>query len=231
MSDESDVRRIDLGYFVRPAGECGTGHARVEAVLGYLVRRPQGLLLLDTGMGAGNAEVDAHYRPHRTELTRALATAGVAPGDLSAVVNCHLHFDHIGGNPLLAEHRLPIFVQAKELAAARAGDYTLDELVDPPGRPVAYEELDGEAEIWPGVHVVPTPGHTAGHQSLVVESARGGTTVLAGQAYDFASDYAHAELAARTGHPHPGHRPWLARLAEFAPRRVLFAHDRAVWTP
>ncbi|MFI5807412.1 N-acyl homoserine lactonase family protein [Streptomyces sp. NPDC051561] len=233
MSGGPPVRRLDLGHFVRPASETGTGHARVEEVLGYLVRRPEGLLLFDTGMGAGDAEVDAHYRPRRRDLTEALAAAGVAPSDLSVVVNCHLHFDHIGGNPLLAEHRLPVFVQAKELATARAGDYTLDALVDPPGPPVRYEELDGEAEIWPGVRLVPTPGHTDGHQSLVVESppgTGGGPTVLAGQAHDFASEFSHTVLAARTGLV-PVDRPWVARLAEFAPQRVLFAHDRAVWTP
>ncbi|CAM5648885.1 hypothetical protein GCM10010329_09910 [Streptomyces spiroverticillatus] len=226
-TDGPAIRRLDLGHFVRPASETGTGRPRAEAVLAYLVRRPQGLLLFDTGLGRGDAEADAHYRPRRRELTDALAGAGVSPGDLSAVVNCHLHFDHIGGNPALAG--LPVFVQAKELAQARAGDYTIDALVDPPGAPLAYEELDGEAEIWPGVRIVPTPGHTPGHQSLVVEGPEG-ATVLAGQAYDFASEYSHAELEARVG-PGPAERPWLERLAEFAPQRVLFAHDRAVWTP
>jgi glyoxylase-like metal-dependent hydrolase (beta-lactamase superfamily II) len=226
MDDTSAIRRLDLGHFVRPAGETGTGRPRAEAVLAYLVRRPQGLLLFDTGLGRGDAETDAHYRPRRRELTDALADAGVSPGDLTAVVNCHLHFDHIGGNPALAG--LPVFVQAKELALARAGDYTIDALVDPPGTPLAYEELDGEAEVWPGVRIVPTPGHTPGHQSLVV-TGPDGATVLAGQAYDVASEYSHAELAARTGTA--PERPWLARLAELAPRRVLFAHDRAVWTP
>ncbi|WP_433548230.1 MBL fold metallo-hydrolase [Streptomyces sp. CA-294286] len=234
MSEETSIHRLDLGYFVRPAAETGTGHARAEAALAYLVRHRRGLLLFDTGVGAGDAGAEARYRPRRRELIAALAAAGVAPQDLDAVVNCHLHFDHIGGNPLLSELRpgLPVFVQAKELAAARAGDYTIDTLVDPRGRAVTYEELDGEAEVWPGVTVVPTPGHTDGHQSLVVEptAPSGCVTVLAGQAYDFASDYSHAELAHRTG-AGPAARPWWARLAALDPGRVLFAHDRAIWTP
>ena len=73
-----DVRRIDLGYFVRPAAETGAGHPRVEPVYGYLVRRPEGLLLFDTGMG-GHPDVDAHYRPTRRPLPEALHQAGVAP--------------------------------------------------------------------------------------------------------------------------------------------------------
>lgn len=70
------VRRVDFGYFVRPAEETGTGKARVEPCLGYLVEHPDGLLLMDTGMGA-HPEVDAHYRPARRALPVALADAGV----------------------------------------------------------------------------------------------------------------------------------------------------------
>lgn len=66
--------------------------------------------------------------------------------------------------------------------------------MDFPG--VVYEELGGEAEVWPGVWVIPTPGHTAGHQSLVVRQADG-TVLLAGQAHDFASEFASAQLARR----------------------------------
>ncbi|MQS15010.1 N-acyl homoserine lactonase family protein [Streptomyces kaniharaensis] len=225
------IRRLDLGYFVRPAAEVGGPQPRVEPVLAYLVRRPEGLLLFDTGIGAGDPETEAHYRPVRRPLPEALAAAGVALSDLDLVVNCHLHFDHCGGNPLLAG--TPVVVQAAELAAARKGDYTIDALVDFPG--ANYRELDGEADVWPGVRVVPTPGHTAGHQSLVVERPSGGV-VLAGQAYDFASEYGSAILARRAvcegaAPPLPGYPAWLDRLAASGPRRVLFAHDNAVWEP
>ena len=46
------VRRVDFGYFVRPAEETGTGASRVEPCLGYLVDHPDGLVLMDTGMGS-----------------------------------------------------------------------------------------------------------------------------------------------------------------------------------
>ncbi len=51
MTPRVAVRRLDYGYFVRPAEETGTGVPRVEPVLGYLVDHPDGRLLLDTGMG------------------------------------------------------------------------------------------------------------------------------------------------------------------------------------
>ncbi|MGA5408540.1 N-acyl homoserine lactonase family protein [Streptomyces lavendulocolor] len=218
------IHRLDLGHFVRSAAEAGTGHARVEPVLAYLVRHREGLLLFDTGIGEGDAEAEARYRPRRRDLKEALAAQGVAPDDIDVVVNCHLHFDHCGGNPLLAGR--PVLVQRTELATARAGGYTIDTLIDFPG--ARYEELDGETDIWPGVRVVPTPGHTAGHQSLVVSGADG-TVVLAGQAYDFASQYASDEMARAAGHAEVPVPAWLGRIAAFAPRRVLFAHDRSVW--
>lgn len=45
------VRRLDLGYFIRPASETGGSHPRVEPVLAYLVRHDNGLILFDTGIG------------------------------------------------------------------------------------------------------------------------------------------------------------------------------------
>lgn len=96
------VRRLNLGFFVRPAHEVGGPEPRVEPVLGYLVRRPEGILLFDTGLGAADEGTEAHYRPHRRDLTKALAAAGVTPDEISLVINCHLHFDHCGGNHLLS---------------------------------------------------------------------------------------------------------------------------------
>lgn len=214
-----DVRRIDLGSFVRPAAETGTGRPRVEAVLGYVVRTSAGLVLLDTGMGDAGAETEAHYQPTRVPLPEALARVGVDLGEVAVVVNCHLHFDHIGGNPLLAGR--PVLAQRGELETARGPDYTVPELVDFPG--ARYELLDGEAELATGVVVVPSPGHVEGHQSLVVACADG-TVVLAGQAHDTAAEWAAHAAADQQS-------PWMRRILALDPRRVVFAHDAAVWEP
>jgi len=224
-----EVRRLDFGYFVRPAEETGTGSARVEACLGYLVEHPNGVLLFDTGMGS-DPDVDAHYRPRRQDLRTALAAVGTRLEQVISVTNCHLHFDHCGGNPLLGDR--PVFVQTTELVAARTTqDYTLPELIEG-GR---YEELDGEAEVLPGIFLIPTPGHTEGHQSLVVQR-RDGSVIVAGQSHDTATDYsadllsrrAHREGHAHSTSPAPA---WMDRLQAFDPRSVFFAHDHAIWTP
>jgi len=224
------VRRVDFGYFVRPGSETDSGEPRVEAVLGYVVRAGDAVLLVDTGMGS-HPEVDAHYRPRRRPLESALAPLGLKASDVTHVTNCHLHFDHCGGNPALAGR--PVFVQRTELSAARTTtDYTLPELLDGS----TYVELDGESEVLPGVLVLPTPGHTDGHQSFVVRLPDG-SVVVAGQSHDTSTAYAADVLAVRAhreGHPPPLPSPrgaWVARIQELDPRMVVFAHDHSVWVP
>jgi N-acyl homoserine lactone hydrolase len=224
-----DIRRLPLGHYTRPAGDPLAGRRIV--VDAYLIRHPGGLLLFDTGIGEGAPEFDRHYRVVRRPLRDGLAALGAELDDVRLVVNCHLHADHCGGNPALAGR--PVFVQRAELEAARGPAYTIPSLVDFPG--VVYELLDGEAEVLPGVRVVPTPGHTDGHQSLLVDCAEG-PVVLLGQAYEFASDWARAAFAwslARDGveAPLPDDPGWVGRLQALDPCLVLFAHDLAAVQP
>jgi N-acyl homoserine lactone hydrolase len=227
----ADVARLELGTFVRPAEETGTEGPRVETVLGYVARTPAGLLLLDTGLGEAGPEVEAWYRPRRVKIEDALHRLNLTTDDIDIVVNCHLHFDHIGGN--LSFGKRPIYCQRTELDTARTPEYTAPQLVDFAG--ASYELLDGETQVAPGVHITPTPGHVDGHQSVVLE-CDDGSIILAGQSHDTASQWSADVLAARAidlGHaaPLPVSSPWMSRLLEFDPKRVVFAHDMAVWVP
>jgi N-acyl homoserine lactone hydrolase len=225
------VRRLEFGYFVRPAVETGTGSPRVEALLGYAVEHAHGVLLFDTGMGS-NPEVDAHYRPTRTDLQQALRTAGYQLDDITEVANCHLHFDHCGGNPRLAGR--PFFAQANELEAARnEKDYTIAELVDPPG--TRWQELEGLTEVLPGVTLIPTPGHTDGHQSVIVRLSDG-VVIVSGQSHESAHDFAADALAVRAhrdgvAEPLPIAPAWMEALLSMDPAYVVFAHDHSIWKP
>ena len=141
-----------------------------------------------------------------------------------------MHFDHCGGNPLLGA--IPVYVQGAELDAARqTQDYTLPELIEGS----RFETVSGQAEVLPGVFLMPTPGHTRGHQSLIVRRADG-AVILAGQSHDTATQYAADQLAWRAhrdshGQPLPEIPNWIDALQQLDPRIVYFAHDRSVWTP
>ncbi len=231
MVRTGDIARVRLGRFVRPPRETGTGQARVEIVLGYLVRHPSGTVLLDTGIGEAGPETEEWYRPERVALPDALGAVGARLSDVTLIVNCHLHFDHCGGNRLMPG--TPIVTQRRELAAAHEEDYTVPELVDYEG--AAYEQVDGEVELLPGLLVVPTPGHTEGHQSVVVR-CEDGTVVLAGQSHEQASGFGADALAVQARRdgvrpPLPMSPAWMDRLLALDPRRVMFAHDASVWEP
>ena len=133
----------------------------------HVIEHPDGRILVDTGMIDSTPELDEQwgirFDPDKI------------PRDVVCVVNTHLHFDHCGGNRLFAG--TPIHVQRAEREAAREPDYTIPEWVEFDG--ATYVEHDGEAEVAPGVRVLPTPGHTAGHQSVLVETDDG-LVVLAG---------------------------------------------------
>jgi N-acyl homoserine lactone hydrolase len=221
-----DVVRLHMGHFTAPAGSPPAIAGAAIVVSAFLIRHPGGPLLLDTGIGEG-PEVDDVYRLVRRPLDDTLRDAGTSTEDIRLVANCHLHFDHAGNNYRFAG--VPIVAQRIEHAAATP-DYTfVDKVADFSG--ARFELLDGEAEIVPGVRVVPTPGHVEGHQSFVIDTQEG-RIVIAGQAFYDAAEYARALFAwrlARDGSPHPDYPPWVARLQELDPWRVTFAHDLAIW--
>ncbi len=197
--------------------------------MAYLVLHPAGCLLFDTGF-AEDPAIDEIYHPVRRSLDDALHAAGVKRDEVTAVANCHLHFDHCGGNPLLPG--VPIFVQRREFEAAREPGYTLPGLAEFDGADIRV--LDGDAEILPGLTLLATPGHTNGHQSLMVDT-RSGPVILAGQAAYTVDEYADPQnghiwglKAAADQHQY---RRSLQRLRELQPQRLYLAHDTRVWQP
>lgn len=198
-------------------------------VFAHLVHHEHGVLLVDTGVGWGNKVLDGYYKPQRLPLAEALEEHNVTPADIALVVNTHLHFDHCGGNSLFPE--VPIYVQAAEYEAAHSQPrFTVLEWVDFPG--ARYVQLDGESQLLPGVDVVPTPGHTPGHQSVVIETSEG-AVVLAGQAVYSRTEYDHVRA---TGTLPPGSyensdqtMASALLLTGLDARRVFFSHDREAW--
>ena len=197
-------------------------------VMAYAVRHSGGVLLFDTGFGFGSAEVDERYHPRSRRLPDVLEAAGLAVADVGAVVNCHLHIDHAGQNSFFPG--VPIHAQQAEWDVAQAGNHTILEWVDFAG--ATYELHAGDYELLPGIRVLGTPGHTPGHQSLVIDSPDG-PIVLAGQAVYSCDEWLDVP-GAREGRS----RAWdvdaydasVRRLREIQPVRVYFAHDREFWS-
>lgn len=207
----------------------GKPHAGTPVpVCGTVVRHPEGMVLVDTGLPGPHPEVNPVFRPTRRPLEEALAAAGGRLEDIVAVVNCHLHFDHGGGNSRFPG--LPIHVQRRELRAAREPDYTLPNVVDFPGATLV--EHDGAAEVLSGIRLVPTPGHTAGHQSTIVETDDG-TVVLAGQAVFTRAEWTGSSDELESGLDSAvdpvAYRRSIAVLKELDPVRVMIGHDPDPW--
>lgn len=220
------VTRMHVGGFLAPESYGPNERLVVNA---WLVRHPEATILVDTGIADHIPAADVEELKFvRIPIVDALAAAGAAPGDVDVVINCHLHADHAGGNVHFPGAR--ILVQPAELAAARDPDYSVAEDLDLEGG--RYEEREGEYDFLPGVRVIPTPGHSPGHQSVLVETDAG-RLLLAGQCYRDASGFGRAITAlelARAGHPDAPDTPeWLPHILELQPDRVAFGHDRAIW--
>ena len=99
----------------------------------------------------------------------ALAELDMSPADIGLVINTHLHFDHCGQNSVF--RHAPVYVQRAELSRAQRESR---ELYDWFGFMNArFELLDGDTEVLPGLEVITTPGHTAGHQCVLVRGDGG----------------------------------------------------------
>jgi len=191
----------------------------------YLIRTGRQAILVDTGVGEGNVYIDRHFEPEWYSLTDALSRWGLSPADVTAVVNSHLHFDHCGNNPLF--RGASVFVQAAELDAARTPRYTVREWFDHAGARLVA--VDGDRVIAPGVTLLAAPGHTPGHQSVLVETASRERILIAAQAAWTADEYRQGGDPDNQAHDGLGevYRQSITRLKALGASRVLFSHDAA----
>ncbi len=205
------AERLDPGPAATPDGQWWL------AFRTYVVEVGDRVVLVDTG-----AVSDTGLRPpwgpapvaHLTD--RVVEQAGVAPAEVTDVVLTHLHLDHAAGS--VAASGDPAFPNARyllqdaEVAALGPESPLRAGLVDPLRAAGQLHGCAGEVELVPpsagvSVRLVPTPGHTPGHQSVVI-AAGAELLVLAGdvlvhalQVLNPATRYAHdtdPALAERT---------------------------------
>ncbi|WP_432155258.1 MBL fold metallo-hydrolase [Streptomyces sp. bgisy153] len=170
--DWARAERVDPGAFGpddvwRPAFRC------------FAVRRPGGrVTLVDTGVGPAGSPASG-WAPTPGELPARLARAGIGVTDVEAVVLTHLHSDHYGWSVL--PDGAPVFpaarylVQRVEVSGLPADDPARSYVVEPLRGAGLLAEVDGRCRVrgrGGALTLVPTPGHTPGHQSVLVEGGR-----------------------------------------------------------
>jgi glyoxylase-like metal-dependent hydrolase (beta-lactamase superfamily II) len=141
------------------------------------------VILVDTGFGTKMPSKQREfYRTPDSRLLANLAELGYAPEDIHFVINTHLHPDHCGGNTRMENGvAVPSFpnavyvVQEQEWHDAthpneRTRAVYLPENMLPLQKSDQLRLIRGEAQITDEIRCLPTPGHTFGHQSVVIQS-------------------------------------------------------------
>ena len=136
---------------------------------------------------------DIYGIDHDRSIGDALREIGLEPVAIDTVVMTHMHFDHSGGTTRrnAAGVLEPVFRRARHVVQAREWqDAThphernrasyLAENVLPLADAGLLQIVEGETEIAPGVRVIPTPGHTVGHQSVLVGAGDGPKALFLG---------------------------------------------------
>lgn len=164
-------------------------HRLLQALNCLLVETPAGRVLVETGIGERVSDKVREMRGYDgLPIAPALERAGFAPGSVDVVALSHLHFDHAGG--LLRVDGSRAFPRARIVAQRAEWDIALDAnsrivaSYDQPEIRLVHDWgaagwADGEVELLPGVTVVPTGGHSAGHQAVVVRGGGAGGRTLA----------------------------------------------------
>ena len=190
-------------------------------VHGFVVTHPGGAVLVDTGCG-GPDEVLNDWRVVNRSVADALAGLDMTPADIDLVINTHLHFDHCGQNAVFS--RVPCYVQRTELDRAKRES---PDLYDWFGFMNArWELLDGDIEILPGLSVITTPGHTVGHQCVVVATGGQADMLIGDAAYtphQFAGPPDKDVLPGQASNL-VAWRGSLDRIRSLEPDRVHFCH-------
>ena len=214
------LARVDLAGQFNPPSFTDT---QIE-VCAYLIVTEHMKALVDTGVGTGNAYVNEHFNPQHTDIGDALAALGYATTDIDVVINSHLHFDHCGNN-----QRFPHadnYVQEAELDVARNTRHTVREWFDyPQARILAVK---GNTKINNEIELLSMPGHTPGHQAVLVHGPDGDALIAAQAAFngDEFKRGGDPEIQAHEGLA-DAYTESIKKLSALGANAIYFSHDPA----
>jgi glyoxylase-like metal-dependent hydrolase (beta-lactamase superfamily II) len=185
-------------HFVTPEG------AMILSIHALLVEAPGLKLVVDTCIG--NDKPRGLLRGHilQNPFLKQIADAGFPREAVDMVVCTHLHVDHVGWNTMLVDGKwLPTFPNAKYLIGKKEYEHWQKE---PEGESAAImadsvapifdaglaQTVEMDHRISPELRLVPTPGHTPGHVSVMIES-RGETAIITGDAIHHPCQFARPD--------------------------------------
>jgi 4-pyridoxolactonase len=203
---------------------------------GLLIEHDDGLFVFDTGFDLDHTNAVLPFElPEQTPeqtIPAQLRSCGFEPGDVTTLVNSHLHFDHVGGNKHLPD--APVVVHERELQQARNCQpferfgYS-DRSWDYEG--ATFRTISGDTELARGLWLFETPGHTIGHYSLLV-------TPDSGRPMVFAFDVVYTAEALEKGVQPGFHYDPVAGVASIErvkqvaaenEAEIFFSHDMDAW--
>ncbi|MFD1936697.1 MBL fold metallo-hydrolase [Nonomuraea mangrovi] len=140
----------------------------------FLIRpREGGAILIDAGIGPANAPAAA-WAPTPGRMPENLTSWGVAPDDVDVVLLTHLHSDHVGwsvveGRPYFPNARY-VVPKADHDAVEKLNQRVREAILTPLAATGQLDLVEESVRLGPGVTTVPTPGHTPGHTSALLQS-------------------------------------------------------------
>lgn len=159
----------------------------------YLIEHPQGRMIWDAGLplamaGAGRVEEPGGvYMTYDRSLVDQLADMSLTPADIDLVAFSHMHYDHVGAANAFTDSTL--LIQEPEYEAAFVN------VTNPVFQPDLYmdlkdssmNKLTGDHDVFGdgSVMIISAPGHTPGHQVLLLRLANTGPLLLSGDLYHF----------------------------------------------
>jgi len=191
MVEEAYPEEVKKIGWLTPHFATDEGHI-IAAVQALLIETPDKKIIVDTCVGNDKKRSNPFFNELQTPFLKHLADAGWDREKVDMVLCTHLHVDHVGWNTMLVDGEwVPTFPNADYLIARNEWDHWRKEIDDPDQAPVMEDSVhpifdaglaklvSEDERISDEIRLMPTPGHTPGHVSIVIES-EGKTAIITG---------------------------------------------------